>query len=333
MKQHLSNQETEELGESYIARYYKLSPSDSLCVDIEGFATECLGLDIQYRTFANEDSDTIGFLADGVTPVCVYEGTAPALIVFPVKPMVIDNCLLAPAESGRKRFTIAHEAAHYLLERMCAVPSARHHREYDSERTYSGNGLKELLSFDENRADRLAAALLMPKFNVDKALTRYANGKKFCIYGETIMTPQDKMRLQIMADGIGVSFSALKIRLKELGLFEYHTFDEFVKQDFVEGDFDDSDIEYDRRFGELDPVSAYLIHRSRREAARVERRDIKCPACGYTMTRVSGESNGYPTFKCSKCKFSGPIGLAYFRKLKHAPNSGPAQTYKKKNKR
>ena len=73
MKQHLSNQETEELGESYIARYYKLSPSDSLCVDIEGFATECLGLDIRYRTFANEDSDTIGFLADGVTPVCVYE--------------------------------------------------------------------------------------------------------------------------------------------------------------------------------------------------------------------------------------------------------------------
>ena len=75
MKQHLSNKETEELGESYIARYYKLSPSDSLCVDIEGFATECLGLDIQYRTFANEDSDTIGFLADGVTPVRSIIGT------------------------------------------------------------------------------------------------------------------------------------------------------------------------------------------------------------------------------------------------------------------
>ena len=333
MKQHLTNRETEELGESYIARYYRLSPSDSLCVDIEGFATECLGLDIQYRTFAKEDSDTIGFLADGVTPVCVYEGTEPVLTVFPVKTVVIDKFLLAPAESGRRRFTIAHEAAHYLLERMCAVPLARHHREYDSQRTYSYNGLKELLSFDENRADRLAAALLMPRFNVEKALEKYADGKKFCIYGETIMNPRDKTLLQIMADGIGVSFSALKIRLKELDLFEYRTFDEFVKQDFVDGDFDDSDIEYDRRYGKLDPVSAYLIHRSRREAARVERRDIKCPACGFAMTRVSGEGNGYPTFKCGKCKFSGPIGLAYFRKLKHAPNNGPAQTYKKKNKR
>ena len=331
MKQHLSNKETEELGESYIARYYKQSPSDSLCVDIEGFATECLGLDIQYRTFANEDSDTIGFLADGTTPVCVYENKEPAHVVFPAKTVVIDRFLLSPAESGRKRFTIAHEAAHYLLERMCAVPMARHHREYDSERSYNETDLRELLSIDESRADRLAAALLMPRFNVDKALTRFADGKKFCIYGETIMMPQDKMRLQIMADGIGVSFSALQIRLRELGLIEYHTFEEFVKQDFVEGDFDDSDIEYDRRYGELDPVQTYLIHRSRREAARVERRDIKCPACGFAMTKVSNDLSGYASYKCNKCKFSSPIGLAYFRKAKRASKPSAPVAYKKKN--
>ncbi len=331
MKQHLSNRETDELGEYYIARYYKLSPSNSLCVDIEGFVTEYLGLDIQYRTFAEKAADTIGFLADGTTPVCVYEGREPVLTVFPAKTVVIDRYLLTPAESGRKRFTIAHEAAHYILERMCGVPAARHHREYDSERDYNGNDLRELLSFDENRADRLAAALLMPRFNIDKALNRYTDGMKFCIYGESIMVPRDKARLQVMADGIGVSFSALKIRLKELGLLEYRTFDEFVEQDFREGDFDDSDIEYDRRYGELDPVQTYLIHRSRREAERMERRVIKCPVCGFSVTKATSDCTGYPTFKCSKCKFSGPIGLAYFRKVKHAARSGSGRTCKKKS--
>ena len=136
-----------------------------------------------------------------------------------------------------------------------------------------------------------------------------------------------------MADGIGVSFTALQIRLKELGLIEYRSFDEFVSQDYQEGDFDDSDIDYDRRYGELTPVQAYLIHRSRREAERADRKDIKCPACGFAMTRTTEGSSGYPTFKCSKCKFSGPIGLAYFRKLKRKVQLEKPYGYRFKNKR
>ena len=327
MKDLLSNTETDELGEKYIAKYYKTSPIDSLCVDIEGFATECLGLDIRYCSFAEEDLETLGFLSDGVTPVCVSDNGHPVRVVFPLKTVIIDRALLSPWESGRKRFTIAHESAHYLLERLSGTGAAKHYREFDPARHYKGRSIEEILSFDESRADRLAAALLMPRFNVEKALTRFAGGEKFRIYGETIMTPADKIRLQIMADVIGVSFSALKIRLKELGLLDYRSFDEFVAQDLQEGDFDDSDIEYDRRYGKLSPEQTYLIHRSRRESARAAGRIVRCPACGFRMADVTVDINGAQHLKCRKCGFNEPLNFAYFRRCRHIPCPAPGHKF------
>ena len=334
MNQLLSNKETDELGERLIGMFYKENPVKSLCVDIEGFATDYLKLKIEYETFAGEDDDTIGFLGDGITPVCVSRNGVNQSVVFPWKTIVIDKYLLGVTESGRKRFTIAHEVAHYLLERMNpAFAVARHHREFDRERDYSAGEIKKLLDFTENRADRLAAALMMPKFNVTKAMERFAENRKFTVYGETILSPDERTRMQIMADGIGVSRTALQIRLRDLGLIEYRPFEEFVKQDFQEGDFDDSDIEYDRRYGQLSPEQIYLIHRSRREAEKQEQRLVKCPACYFRMATITTNTNGSQQLKCRKCGFNEILNFAYFRKAKSAPRSAPGEVYKKKNKR
>ena len=327
----LSNRETDELGESIIRKYCKRFPSNSLCVNIEGFARDFLGLNIVYGSFAGPDEGTLGFLSNGKTSVWLREEDLANETVLPENTVVIDRSLLAPAESGRKRFTIAHEAAHYLLGQIRGTQTARYHRVYDVTRSYTAREMGEVLSVDENRVDRLAAAMLMPSFNVLKAFDRFAEGRKFQIYGDTIMSPEDKTRLQTMADGIGVSFSALKIRLRDMGLIEYHTFDEFVKQDLCEGDFDDSDIEYDRRYGHLTPEQIYLIHRSRREAERAEKREVPCPACGRRMTQTTDANSGYLTFKCGKCKFDGPVSLAYFRKAKRTGYGGVAYKYRRKN--
>ena len=63
MYQHLSNIAIDELGESLIDRFYTEHPNNSLCVDIEGFAAEYLGLTIGYETFNEKDVE--GFLGDG----------------------------------------------------------------------------------------------------------------------------------------------------------------------------------------------------------------------------------------------------------------------------
>ena len=64
-----SYEELDELGEGLIRQYLGKEAERTCCVDIEGFVTDFLKLPLLYRSFAEEDSDKIGFIADGVTPL------------------------------------------------------------------------------------------------------------------------------------------------------------------------------------------------------------------------------------------------------------------------
>ena len=59
-------EEIDELGEGLIRQYLGAEADISHCVDIEGFVTEFLGLPLFYRSFAEKDSDKIGFISDGI---------------------------------------------------------------------------------------------------------------------------------------------------------------------------------------------------------------------------------------------------------------------------
>lgn len=313
MKNTLSNQEIDELGEGLYLNYIKTDPSNSLCVDVEGLA-RYLGMSIEYARFAEKDKDKLGFFSNGIDPLTVLESGKLTPVVYPPKTIVLDAFLLNAEESGRRRFTIAHEIGHYFLERMNpGETAARYRQEFDSEKQYSKNELQRLFSIHEVMADRLAAAILMPKANVKKAIHKYADGRNFTIYGTSIMLPEDKIRMQMVANGIGVSFTALKIKLDQLGYIDKKSIDDLIQSDLRDGDFSDEDIEYDRSKGQLSPEQAYLIHRSRREAERLNQRIVKCPVCGFRMTTVTDNTSGITHLKCQKCRLQGPLNLSYFR--------------------
>lgn len=78
-----SYEELDELGEGLIRQYLGKEAERTCCVDIEGFVTDFLKLPLLYRSFAEEDSDKIGFIADGVTPLRVYENGAVVRRVYP----------------------------------------------------------------------------------------------------------------------------------------------------------------------------------------------------------------------------------------------------------
>ena len=59
-----SYEELDELGEGLIRQYLGKEAERTCCVDIEGFVTDFLKLPLLYRSFAEEDSDKIGFIAD-----------------------------------------------------------------------------------------------------------------------------------------------------------------------------------------------------------------------------------------------------------------------------
>ena len=85
MKSFVSTNEVNELCEALVLDYVKGS-SKSFCVDIEGFITEYLKLNIVYVPFAEDDLTKEGFLSDGIQPVRIYMNGRKEDHVFPKYP-------------------------------------------------------------------------------------------------------------------------------------------------------------------------------------------------------------------------------------------------------
>lgn len=229
MRSCFTNNEIEELAEGMMLQYLGRWKDMPLCVDIDGFLAKYLKLPVEYYFFAEDDFGKIGFISDGITPLKVADRNHTVCRIFPKGTVVVDKCLQSQKEEGRRRFTLAHEASHYIMDRT--VSAASFHREYDNERSYSPQELRELLSFREAQVDRLAAALLMPGFMVRNILGRFAGTTALPIYGDNILRLEDKLLVKRMADVMGVSYTAFLIRLKELNLMERHDVAEYITQE------------------------------------------------------------------------------------------------------
>ncbi len=106
--------------------------------------------------------------------------------------VAINSCYLKPP--ARQRFTLAHELGHHLL----------------AERNSAGvelffiDGLKTSRSILERSCDQFAALLLMPEDRVREWFKELASNRE--------------NRTAILAERFGVSLSAIRVRLRELGL-------------------------------------------------------------------------------------------------------------------
>ena len=225
----ISNRELDELGDGLVRHYLAHSgmQATARCIDIEGLAN-FLGLTVTYEIFAEKDFDKIGFLSDGKTPLLVRRNGRIVSFLFPLGTIVLDVSLHADKESGRCRFTIAHEIAHFMIDQH--RPAAQYHRTFDAEKKYSVAEMNELFNIVENQADRLAAAILMPRFMVDRALDDFYKGKRIPVYGQNIIAPKEDKAISRMAAQIGVSYSAMLIRLRQFGLLDYHPVDEYFEK-------------------------------------------------------------------------------------------------------
>ena len=209
------------------------SEEDAKYVDIEAFVQEYLGVPIVYETFAEPDPGRVGFLSDGKRPLLVRRGNKVEQVVFPARTAVIEKYLLNQKESARRRFSIAHEGAHDVLGRHIPLqtsPAAAFHSEFDPEMRYTQDMLKEMLSINECFTNRAAACFLMPAFLVARVLKRHNNSKKVILYDDGILSQDQKLLIQKMADTLGVSFTAFHTRLSELDLFERRPVEEYLHE-------------------------------------------------------------------------------------------------------
>lgn len=101
MKRFTSNDEIEDLCEAMIKDFFKSKHyTNVMCVDIEAFVREYLGVPIVYETFAEPDPGRVGFLSDGKRPLMVRRNGKVEEITFPPRTAVIEKFLLGPKESA-----------------------------------------------------------------------------------------------------------------------------------------------------------------------------------------------------------------------------------------
>ena len=241
LKRFISNEEMECLCEAMIKDFFKSKHyTNSLCVDIEAFVTEYLKLPIVYDSFAESDPGRIGYLSDGIRGLWVRRNGKAEQIVYPAKTVVLDRFLLNPSESARKRFTIAHEGAHEMLNRHVPIqnqPAAAFHSEYDGSLDYTNdmNMLKDIMTLNEYCANRAAACFLMPRFLVYRVLKHFKVSRPLILYEGGIPSQDVKLTIQRLADAMGVSYTAFFNRLRELKLFEIRPVEEYIHQNLQYG--------------------------------------------------------------------------------------------------
>ena len=236
MSSFYSRDEIDEIGEGLIQVYKDQYPSKVISyIDIEHFITAFLGLNIEFVTFAEKDLGKIGFTSDGNAELMICQNGRIIPFVFPEKTIIIDKFLLSEKEYGRRRFTMAHEAAHIILNKMEQSTKAYFHNEFDNERAYSVDELRQMFSNAEWQADAMAASLLMPRYLVERALAKFAGTNSIKVYGENFLSNKDKKIIKDVSAFLGVSQSALRIRLEHLNMVEKLDMTEFVYKEILQG--------------------------------------------------------------------------------------------------
>ncbi|MDD4492788.1 MAG: ImmA/IrrE family metallo-endopeptidase [Eubacteriales bacterium] len=233
MQVFISNKEIYEIADALVRTFSGGSPP--LMVDIDEISAR-LCIPVMYETFAEDEQDKVGYLSDGVKPLNVWKDKMKTGVVFPKNTIVLDRFLLRSEEETRRRFVLAHEIAHKIIN--SADPtcnSACFDRIYDSERNYSFEELQNRLSFEEAQANALAAAILMPKFMIHAALKKFHAGKAIPVYGDAVFLPRTKTVLLKISGMLGVSHTALLIQLRKYGLLEAHDMTEYIEKNLIIG--------------------------------------------------------------------------------------------------
>ncbi|ERL22342.1 hypothetical protein HMPREF1986_00606 [Oribacterium sp. oral taxon 078 str. F0263] len=74
----------------------------------------------------------------------------------------------------------------------------------------------------------------------------------------------------------------------------------------------------DRRTGSgsIPPEVLYHLELSRQKAESTKTREMHCPMCGYLVQIIPVTQTEIVFVKCHKCKFTGALDPAYFRRVK-----------------
>ena len=227
----MSNVEIEELCEAMDLDYIRKFNAPTDYIDIRGLMTNYLGLEIEFESIVEDDETITAFIANGTRELKIMKDGKVTTVLYPQNTVVIDKCYLAPEQRERCRFNMAHEAGHYLMNKLCNTNVASFNR--DMTTFIPTSQLHDAFNVSEARANKIAAAILLPHFVVSNALVKFNNGEPIKLYGENVFSPESRVVVKQMADLLGVSIQTLFIRLRQFGMIDYRPIDELLAKQIL----------------------------------------------------------------------------------------------------
>ena len=79
---------------------------------------------------------------------------------------------------------------------------------------------------------------------------------------------------------------------------------------------------FNSRYPEPSEEIQYKLYLSWLEAQKTEHRDMYCPVCGFKVAVIPKNQTTVHNVFCRKCKFTGPLSPAYFRRIRGYRNRG-----------
>lgn len=249
----LSKSELEDIAEIILYDYDSRILEEPKILDVEDLAENYLGLDMDYQDLSHNQS-ILGMIVFNDCLTTVYDIKNSRLKYIEAKEgtIFIDNSLLNEEQARRGRFTLGHEIAHWILHKSKYSFNPNQLTFFDESPKQSKpiikcrkhsientESFRRKLSSDEDwiewQADYLSSTLLMPKVIFTKITNEkfvYKNiAKGYYEYGyDENLDLWIDILVSELADIFDVSYTAVKIRLKNLGLIRENSIEQ---QSFV----------------------------------------------------------------------------------------------------
>lgn len=227
---YLSHKDLHDLSLNLLRNYYKTEELPFCPLSIDDFAQDYMKLTVRYENLTCKNRTVLGCIAYENT-VLVLDPKDPAThIPISARTVFLNKSLKKRDQKGRRNFTLAHECAHNAVHSI--YPNAW--PEFQCREPGRKYSLRELITGDdwcEWQANTLASELLMPEHLIIGIMDREGYKEKIKIYPRNCLLFEERRLVRLMTDFLGVSKSALLIRLKQLDLLDYRSQEEYFEEE------------------------------------------------------------------------------------------------------